>query len=42
MIDENVKYILIISEVVSPKQKLKVIQEDPADDRCWSVLWREE
>lgn len=32
-IDENVKYILIISEIVSPKQKLKVIQEDPADDR---------
>lgn len=32
-VDENVKYILTISEIVSPKRKLKVIREDPADDR---------
>lgn len=32
-IDDNVKYILTISEIVSPKRRLRVISEDPADDR---------
>lgn len=32
-VDENIKYILTISEIVSPKRKLKVIRDDPADDR---------
>lgn len=32
-IDDNVKYILTISEIVSPKRRLRVIREDPADDR---------
>lgn len=31
--DDNVKYILTISEIVSPKRWLRVIREDPADDR---------
>lgn len=30
--DDNVKYILTISKIISPKRKLGVIQ-DPADDR---------
>jgi putative PIN family toxin of toxin-antitoxin system len=32
-IDDNVKYILTISEIISPKRRLRVISEDPADDR---------
>jgi putative PIN family toxin of toxin-antitoxin system len=32
-VDDNVKYILTISEIVSPKRKLRVIREDPADNR---------
>jgi putative PIN family toxin of toxin-antitoxin system len=32
-IDDNVKYILTISEIISPKRRFRVISEDPADDR---------
>jgi putative PIN family toxin of toxin-antitoxin system len=32
-IDDNVKYILTISEIISSKRRLRVISEDPADDR---------
>jgi len=32
-VDDNVKYILTVSEITSPKRRLKVIREDPADDR---------
>jgi putative PIN family toxin of toxin-antitoxin system len=32
-IDDDVKYILAISEIISPKRRLRVISEDPADDR---------
>jgi len=32
-IDDNVKYILTISEIISPKRRLRVIHEDPADNR---------
>jgi len=32
-IDDNVKYILTISEIISPKRRLRVIYEDPADNR---------
>lgn len=31
--DDNVKYVLTISEIISPKRRLRVIREDPADDR---------
>ena len=34
-IDDNVKYILTISEIISPKRRLRVISEDPADDRVF-------
>jgi len=33
IVDDNVKYILTISKVISPKLRLSVIREDPADDR---------
>ena len=32
-VDDNVKYILTISEIISPKRRLRVIREDPADNR---------
>jgi putative PIN family toxin of toxin-antitoxin system len=32
-VDDNVKYILTISEISSPKRRLKIIREDPADDK---------
>ncbi len=32
-VDDNVKYILTISEIISPKRSLRVIREDPADDK---------
>jgi len=32
-IDDNVKYILTISKIISPKRRLRVIREDPADNR---------
>ena len=32
-VDDNVKYILTISEIISPKRRLRVIHEDPADNR---------
>jgi len=32
-IDDNVKYILTISEIISPRRRLRVIHEDPADNR---------
>jgi len=32
-VDDNVKYILTISKIVTPKRKLRVVREDPADDR---------
>jgi len=32
-VDDNVKYILTISKIISPKRRLRVIREDPADDR---------
>jgi len=32
-IDDNVKYILAISEIISPRRRLRVIHEDPADNR---------
>jgi putative PIN family toxin of toxin-antitoxin system len=32
-IDDNVKYILTISKIISPKRRLRVIHEDPADNR---------
>ena len=33
IVDDNVKYILTISKIVSPKLELSVIREDPADNR---------
>ena len=33
MVDDNVKYVLTISEIISPKHKFRVIREDPADDK---------
>ena len=32
-VDDNVKYILTVSEIISPKRGVRVIREDPADDR---------
>jgi putative PIN family toxin of toxin-antitoxin system len=32
-VDDNVKYILTISEISSPKRRLKIVREDPADDK---------
>lgn len=32
-IDDNVKYILTISKIISPKRRLRIIHEDPADNR---------
>lgn len=32
-VDDNVKYILTISKIISPKRRLRVIPEDPADNR---------
>jgi len=32
-VDDNATYILTISKIVSPKRKLRVVREDPADDR---------
>lgn len=32
-VDDNVKYILTVSEIISPKRRLRVIREDPADDK---------
>ena len=32
-VDDNVKYVLTISEIISPKRSLRVIREDPADDK---------
>jgi putative PIN family toxin of toxin-antitoxin system len=32
-VDDNVKYILTISEIISPKRRLKIVREDPADDK---------
>jgi len=31
--DDNIKYILTISKIISPKRRLRVIREDPADNR---------
>lgn len=31
--DDNIKYILSISKIISPKRRLRVIREDPADNR---------
>jgi putative PIN family toxin of toxin-antitoxin system len=32
-VDDNVEYILTISEIISSKRRLRVIREDPTDDR---------
>jgi putative PIN family toxin of toxin-antitoxin system len=32
-VDDNVKYILTISKIIQPKSRLRVIREDPGDDR---------
>lgn len=32
-VDDNVKYVLTISEIISPKRRIRVIREDPGDDR---------
>jgi len=32
-VDDNVRYILVISEIISPKRRLAVIREDLADNR---------
>ena len=32
-VDDNVKYILTVSEIISPKRRLKVIREDPDDNK---------
>jgi putative PIN family toxin of toxin-antitoxin system len=32
-IDDNVKYILTISDIISPRRMLRVVREDPADNR---------
>jgi putative PIN family toxin of toxin-antitoxin system len=32
-VDDNVKYILTISKIIQPKSGLRVIREDPGDDR---------
>ena len=33
MVDDNVKYILTISEIISPKCRVRLIREDLADDK---------
>jgi len=33
VVDDNVKYILTISKIISPKVRLGVIREDPVDNR---------
>lgn len=32
-VDDNVKYILTLSKIITPKRRLDVIREDPADNR---------
>lgn len=32
-VDDNVEYILTISEIISPKRRLRVIREDPDDNK---------
>jgi len=32
-VDDNVKYVLTISEIIAPKRRIRVIREDPGDDR---------
>jgi len=38
-VDDNAKYILTISKIISPKRRLRVIREDPTDNMVLECAW---